>query len=1567
LNPNITWDPRHFRVPAAPRQLTDAVDGKSLHVGVSGFGFSGTNAHLILGSAPDPIAPTVGPAEPGSADHVIAVSARSVPSLRTLVTDVIAYLESSDNVSLASISYTSTVRRALFRERICVVAATREQAALRLREALDAYSPAAGRKQIELCIAADDDIPALLTAFRSFGAHEEIEAAPAELEAGAQESLCERAHRVLMKCLSRLGVRPDRLIARGIGAPGPVYLLSDRSAILRALAACSCQGDDIRWPLVHSVAPGAAYAFPKYRFTRRTIRSSRIDQCLREHLDEEVRIHPLLVHRRAQPNALVSHRLDLSCAALDFLDQHRVRGRRLLPASLILDLMHRVARDAVTGPVGGLASVTFHQSVDCDRSGRTYLLQLDAHTKPAVVGLWSCQENGTVTSSWVCHASATVMVDGSFDSDPRIGNSQFTGEPLDVEELYTRHHANGVSLGEEFRCVRKLRLGDRSVYGEVSLAAGTRQDSVAVATIVLDGVFQTTAALRVDSSEILLLGSIGLVEIVGEAPGECRVEVHERRLEDSVEAGILRVDIDVTDVSGKRIWRFRDVAFRPARELPRIPRRNVESCYYAQRWVVQKPARRPQGGGDAPVAGVASPRDAFDGAQLLAGLSERAEHYRLEEYDRYRDRIEELCLAAIGTTLRSLGWPKDSGRAYSRQELLEQLQISATHRKLFNHFIAALLEGGVLRVAAEGEGVVLCGPLPDGVDFGPVGRDFADFRPETAFVQRCTTALGGVLRGAQDPLDVLFRNEALEGTEDIYLTSPISRVLNDQIARMVAELSERSSAPLRILEIGAGTGGTSRAVLPRLARDRIETYCFTDLSRSFLTRAKGLLGEFGFVEYRLLNIEEPLAGQGFAAGSFDVIIAANVLHATRSLGETLSHVVQLLSPRGHLILRECIKPQLSADVSFGMTQGWWRFEDTALRPAYPLLSSEKWLEVLSDSGFEDVRPMVPTARSAEAIIVARSSRRASGRRWLVVHTGQNAALGLTRRLSDGPDQLIELNLRAEQPESLSARLRATLDVEGSAPFDFVVCFPLVGPDELAGVDPTERTVELYERMIALCQTCMTAQATRHAKLWCVTTAAEKVVASDRLMGFAESVMAGVIKTVALEYPGRIGGVVDLECDDAAAADSLVDHFRRPARQHYVAIRNGEIYGARLEKLALQAAVPEPEAAAHLAGAVLITGGLGGLGFALAQKLAHRRGTTLILAGRDLDSESKRSRLLQLQGSAAEVIWYPVNVGEAGQVKRMFAELTARGVAVAHIVHAAGVGGDEALNEIVCGQHREITAPKIAGTWNLSRFSDPLAIRTFIVLSTMVALWGAKHKTHYVLANHFADRLVLHRRSQGLAGLSVQLGPVAGGMLSEDGKAVARNLGVEAFDADTIAEVLLRPLGDDVGEFALLDIEWARFKPHYEHTWLASFFDLITEAAPAGATASDRTARRPAGDIVRRYRDSSVASRDPFLRELIIEVLREVLGSAEAVGDLSHTGFHDMGMDSLLTLSFARALANRTGVVVSSYFPRISEGISGQFPPRQFLRCGGQTWCGASASINRSVSASQERRSFLSLR
>lgn len=223
---------------------------------------------------------------------------------------------------------------------------------------------------------------------------------------------------------------------------------------------------------------------------------------------------------------------------------------------------------------------------------------------------------------------------------------------------------------------------------------------------------------------------------------------------------------------------------------------------------------------------------------------------------------------------------------------------------------------------------------------------------ELQLIARCGNRLAAILTGDCDPLTILQPTDG-GGLDKIYRYSPSSRGANllarEAMARIVAQWP--TNRPLRILEAGAGTGGTTAHLLDVLPADRTE-YVFTDVSRSFLRDARERFAGVPFLHCEILDIEKDEL-QGVAAGSYDVVVAANVLHATKDLSASLRHLRKLLVPGGLLLLLEVTHAQRWLDITFGLLDGWWRFTDTDLRRNHPLLAAHQWQALLETTGFSE--------------------------------------------------------------------------------------------------------------------------------------------------------------------------------------------------------------------------------------------------------------------------------------------------------------------------------------------------------------------------------------------------------------------------------------------------------------------------------------------------------------------------------------------------------------------------------------------------------------------------------------
>lgn len=209
-----------------------------------------------------------------------------------------------------------------------------------------------------------------------------------------------------------------------------------------------------------------------------------------------------------------------------------------------------------------------------------------------------------------------------------------------------------------------------------------------------------------------------------------------------------------------------------------------------------------------------------------------------------------------------------------------------------------------------------------------------------------------ILREQVQPLEVMLKDGLLTRH---YEADVANALFSKTLGALVSNLAD-FEPNMRILEIGAGTAGTTLHVLNALSQDREDgaflEYTFTDISSGFFENARRKLAKWtSRIQYEKLDISKDPVEQGFTAKNFDLIVAANVLHATPDMHATMTHVRSLLKPRGKLLLLEANR-HAPLGLPFALLPGWWYAEDTYRDPEEgPLLTTKSWERLLVDTGF----------------------------------------------------------------------------------------------------------------------------------------------------------------------------------------------------------------------------------------------------------------------------------------------------------------------------------------------------------------------------------------------------------------------------------------------------------------------------------------------------------------------------------------------------------------------------------------------------------------------------------------
>lgn len=304
-----------------------------------------------------------------------------------------------------------------------------------------------------------------------------------------------------------------------------------------------------------------------------------------------------------------------------------------------------------------------------------------------------------------------------------------------------------------------------------------------------------------------------------------------------------------------------------------------------------------------------------------------------------------------------------AGDSCSRQLLTGNIAVVPAYKRLFDAVIQVLLDNNLL---VETQEILTTTPQLCIIDHQSLNQEitifcqqYPEIKAMVVLLERCTDHLMAVISGKISYTEVMFPKGSDKLVAPLYRNNPTSDLSNqfvgEGVRALVESLNQRDKT-LRILEIGAGTGGTTQTILPIINELKQKAqYDYTDISSHFLHRAKAeFASQYDFMRFFELDIDTDLTTQTIDIDSYDLVIATNVLHATKDIHLVLSNINSLLITNGLLILNEAVERKDVVTLTFGLSHGWWLYSDEDKRITHsPLLSPSQWQAALINAGFSD--------------------------------------------------------------------------------------------------------------------------------------------------------------------------------------------------------------------------------------------------------------------------------------------------------------------------------------------------------------------------------------------------------------------------------------------------------------------------------------------------------------------------------------------------------------------------------------------------------------------------------------
>ncbi len=884
------------------------------------------------------------------------------------------------------------------------------------------------------------------------------------------------------------------------------------------------------------------------------------------------------------PRATPTWNARLDSRHMAYLKDHRVENLVVFPAAGFVEMVLEAGAQWFEGKPFAVEDFEIRKPLILPDPPSGLLLELSYEPNERTFAIQSRFENA---ASWSVHVVGSMR--GERTESPFAASAWESApasdlEKIEVETFYGHMSDLGLNYGEEFRPIRELSAGARRSTGKVSLsdAIAQRVEEYRLHPVLFDGALQIFSAgaatmegrsaglqLPVRFARILYLRSPGSSSWV-------RADVREANDE------LVEGSLDLYDEKGRpcvRIDGFRSVSVEGARRSGRTGK--GRDLIYHVAWEKTAAAARPAQ--QAPVP--------------LNRLRQVAQH-ALDEVLDMRGRVnlndastagDKLTEAQIARGLRAMG----AGTSGDGVFTADSLGVTESMRPAFAQLIASLVQDNLL--TKEGDGYRPTPAFTIAADSTP-----ASFRagilnhpghlPEAFLSAAVCAELGPILRGEKDAVQVLFASGGSDILDQFYgdglITSPWLGAIASAVKEAARQLPEGRG--LRILEIGAGTGGLASQVLPLLERG-LHSYVFSDVSPMFFPGAKQKLAAYPEVECKVFDLEKPAVEQDLAPGTFDLILGTNVVHAVSDVRGALRNIHDLLAPGGSLLFVDVATPHLWLNAVFGLTSGWWRFTDRDLRPNHPLLQRPQWEEALRESGFSETASLsgLVHAQGGESLIglMARKAwiepevtapavlETPAEKSWLVFAdesglgdrlAGQLRASGVHCRVAHRGETFASeenetFTLRPEASEDWKQLLETCVE----EPPQRIVC--LWSLDEITPGAGADASLFGSDALLHLLQALEVLGPMTKLRLDLVTRGAQ-AVGRDHVVAVGQAPVIGLLRVASNEYTNLSCRSIDLP-PAAPAANEVVlwDELFRNDAESEVAFRGEARYVRRIDR------------------------------------------------------------------------------------------------------------------------------------------------------------------------------------------------------------------------------------------------------------------------------------------------------------------------------------------------------------------------------------------------------------------
>ena len=944
--------------------------------------------------------------------------------------------------------------------------------------------------------------------------------------------------------------------SKGAALPSLRRDADDRAIMLASLGSLYTLGCLVDWKAVN---PGSRTntRLPSYPWQReRYWDESEISATFRlgKHL------HPLLERRieTARP-VWETH---LKSQRVPYLADHRIQGAVVYPAAAYVEMALAAGKELGGEGPCVLEDVEFRRPLLLP-AGDPPVLQL---TVDPPDGTFSIHGHAKGAQSWTLHATGKLARDKAKAVTQQLAPEQIqrrSASELSGAECYSALNEIGLEYGRQFQGIERLWLGTKEALGRITFPADVAADveQYRLHPAVLDACFQVLsgAAFLKNGTGAqngtyfpVRIGRLGFLK-PALGPG---LWTHARLTKQS--GGVLEGDFTVTDDEGDVVVEITGFRCQLVQDPRTAIKDDLSDCLYDLEWYPKTLAIDATG---RQADYLPSP------ARIVAAQADRTgligRFNRKRHYEEIEPQIEKLCAVYALEALQALGWKPVSGQKLTVESLVKRLGVAPHAVGLLTRLLTILCEDGLLAAAGAGWQVA---KTPEPRDLRRASQalsaKYSLYEDTLALLKRSGSMLPALLRGESEAPPQVPTEESVDEAK-LFDESPYNAVysflVEQAVKSAVGFLPENRT--IRVLEIGAGAGGTTAGVLHALPANRTE-YVFSDVSNALFVFARQRFGDYAFVDYQTLDIGSDPEPQGFLSHSFDLILVADGLAATKNLPETLANIQKLLASDGLLV---ALEPVRSTRVR-GLVNGRLEASRTSAADtgaASPRCQSgpRQWEGVLAEAGFVETAAIADSGESWEpekTLLLARGPHlepvdqnlgglqsAVSGRGWLIFADRDGLGADLAGQLDQPGDTPVVVSwgseyrrlddtrfeVRPESPEDLQDLLTAV--TAGQPPLRGIVhLWSLDAPmgDDAGSSDLDAANQRGAVNVLHLVQALARLTTSTPPRLWLVTSGVQNI-AKGFAPGVIQSALWGLGRVITNEHPHLRCTLVDLDSSE----------------------------------------------------------------------------------------------------------------------------------------------------------------------------------------------------------------------------------------------------------------------------------------------------------------------------------------------------------------------------------------------------------------------------------------------------